>query len=185
MHISYGTRSVCTTPNGVRRERVTSSELSDREAQQFFFSKKTKPCINTYLNVDQFVRHSIFHYSVLLFPSLFQRREETRDRESREWWVMVQHVTWPYGGPFGRRRTENSGQRSGHVIVRASRTLLASCNRLSLRLFSAFVFSVGLHYTKGRASKAGSGPTSLWLCPWSVFPCGRGLMPSVVELEQI
>jgi hypothetical protein len=43
--------------------------------------------------------------------------------------------------------------------------LLASCNRLSPRLFSAFVFFSSWGYTNGRPSKAGSGPTS----------CGHGV----------
>jgi hypothetical protein len=106
---------------------------------------------------------------MVLFSLPGSGREETREIESREWWV-VQHVTRPYGGPFWQ-----SGQRSGHVILRASPALWwafihfffrspphARCEYATIsfypRHFLAFVFSVGLHRKAGRAKRARGRP---------------------------
>lgn len=124
---------------------------------------------------------------MVLFSLPGSGREETREIESREWWV-VQHVTRPYGGPFWQ-----SGQRSGHVILRASPALWwafihfffvlplmrdastrpsLSILDISWRLFSPW------GYTERQAEQSGLGadlrfvglwpwmpPTSMW--PWS------------------
>jgi hypothetical protein len=38
-----------------------------------------------------------------------QEIERAENESQKKKWVVVQHVTWPYGGLFGRRRTERVG----------------------------------------------------------------------------